>query len=119
MSGGASPGYGGSSPQTTGMMGVGSLQQGTPNSILRIIIENMMYPITIDVLHQVSCWCVSVYMYMYVCVCVCLCISVYMCVCLSVCLGLCMLDYMSVCVCVCVCILFYRYFQSMERFGKL
>lgn len=53
MSGGASPGYGGSSPQTTGMMGVGSLQQGTPNSILRIIIENMMYPITIDVLHQI------------------------------------------------------------------
>lgn len=27
--------------------------QGCPNSVLRIIIENMLYPITVDVLHQV------------------------------------------------------------------
>ena len=28
-------------------------QLGCPNSVLRIIIENMIYPITLDVLHQV------------------------------------------------------------------
>ncbi|XP_064386761.1 polypyrimidine tract-binding protein 2-like [Halichondria panicea] len=28
-------------------------QQGIPNSVLRVIIENMLYPITIDVLHQI------------------------------------------------------------------
>ena len=32
-------------------------QQGCPNSVLRIIIENMIYPITIDVLHQVWVVC--------------------------------------------------------------
>ena len=31
-------------------------QQGIPNSVLRVIIENMLYPITIDVLHQVRVW---------------------------------------------------------------
>ena len=49
---GNSPGYGGSSPQASATGGV-ALQQGVPNSILRIIIENMLYPITIDVLQQV------------------------------------------------------------------
>ena len=36
------------------MIGTYALPQGVPNSILRVIIENMLYPITIDVLHQVS-----------------------------------------------------------------
>lgn len=28
--------------------------QGGPNTVLRVIIEHMMYPITLDVLYQVS-----------------------------------------------------------------
>lgn len=28
--------------------------QGGPNTVLRVIIEHMLYPITLDVLHQVS-----------------------------------------------------------------
>lgn len=50
LSGGASPGGGTAyvldpaSPQS---------QPGVPHSVLRVIIENMLYPITIDVLHQV------------------------------------------------------------------
>ena len=50
LSGGASPSGGAAyvldpaSPQP---------QPGVPHSVLRVIIENMLYPITIDVLHQV------------------------------------------------------------------
>jgi hypothetical protein len=52
--GGASPNYGGgSSPQSMTMVGVSAIPHGQPNSILRVIIENMLYPITIDVLHQI------------------------------------------------------------------
>lgn len=56
MSGGASPSGGASytmdpaSPQS---------QPGVPHSVLRVIIENMLYPITIDVLHQVM-FCVNI-----------------------------------------------------------
>ena len=46
--GGASPGYGSTSPQSVSM--IGTVPQGQPNSILRVIIENMIYPITIDVM---------------------------------------------------------------------
>ena len=58
MSGGASPSGGAAyldpaSPQS---------QPGVPHSVLRVIIENMLYPITIDVLHQVI---YTVYMYFY------------------------------------------------------
>ena len=56
---GASPNYTGSSPQSIAMIGVGAIPQGQPNSILRVIIENMLYPITIDVLHQV-CYIFSI-----------------------------------------------------------
>lgn len=28
--------------------------QGGPNTVLRVIIEHMLYPITLDVLHQVK-----------------------------------------------------------------
>lgn len=41
----------GGSPSTAGMLS--QQPPGQPNSILRVIIENMIYPITIDVLHQV------------------------------------------------------------------
>lgn len=51
--GGASP----SSASQAGVMDL-SLAQGCPNSVLRVIIENMLYPITIDVLHRV-CKCRS------------------------------------------------------------
>lgn len=51
---------GGASPSGTATSGSSPLDpasphgpQGCPNSVLRIIIENMLYPITIDVLHQV------------------------------------------------------------------
>lgn len=50
-------------------------QLGCPNSVLRIIIENMIYPITLDVLHQVH---VHV-LHMYNCaiiMCLCLWISI-------------------------------------------
>ena len=40
-------------PTFTSVGGVMGSSQGQPNSILRVIIENMIYPITIDVLHQV------------------------------------------------------------------
>ena len=57
----APPGVpGGASPSGTATPGSSPLDpasphgpQGCPNSVLRIIIENMLYPITIDVLHQV------------------------------------------------------------------
>jgi len=52
MSGGASPSgttATGSSPMDSAL----PQQQGCPNSVLRVIIENMLYPITIDVLHQI------------------------------------------------------------------
>ncbi|XKL62523.1 hypothetical protein PGB90_002356 [Kerria lacca] len=29
--------------------------QGGPNTVLRVIIEHMLYPITLDVLHQTTC----------------------------------------------------------------
>lgn len=52
---------GGASPSGTTTSGSSPLDpasphgpQGCPNSVLRIIIENMLYPITIDVLHQVT-----------------------------------------------------------------
>ncbi len=53
---------GGTSPTgTPGSLDPSSL--GSANSILRVIIENMLYPITLDVLHQVQlcvfvCMCV-------------------------------------------------------------
>ena len=59
LSGVASPSQAGaSSPSvldsSTGMSPSQQGQQmGCPNSVLRIIIENMIYPITLDVLHQV------------------------------------------------------------------
>uniref|UniRef100_A0A1X7UYZ1 RRM domain-containing protein n=2 Tax=Amphimedon queenslandica TaxID=400682 RepID=A0A1X7UYZ1_AMPQE len=40
-------------PTFTSTVGVVGTSQGQPNSILRVIIENMIYPITIDVLHQI------------------------------------------------------------------
>lgn len=65
MSGGASPSQASvSSPSVLDSSACMSPSQqglplGCPNSVLRIIIENMIYPITLDVLHQVQ------YMYMY------------------------------------------------------
>ena len=64
--GGASPSQAGaSSPSvldsSSGMSpSQQSLPLGCPNSVLRIIIENMIYPITLDVLNQVA---VQIYMY--------------------------------------------------------
>lgn len=29
--------------------------QGGPNTVLRVIVEHMIYPVTLDVLYQVSC----------------------------------------------------------------
>ena len=56
---------GGASPSSASQVGVvDPTSQGCPNSVLRVIIENMLYPITIDVLHQV-------------CVCVCACACMY------------------------------------------
>lgn len=58
--GGASPSQAGaSSPSvldsSSGMSpSQQSLPLGCPNSVLRIIIENMIYPITLDVLNQVA-----------------------------------------------------------------
>ena len=59
MSGGASPSQAGASSPSLldSSAGMSPSQQGLPvgcpNSVLRIIIENMIYPITLDVLHQV------------------------------------------------------------------
>lgn len=75
MSGGASPSQAGaSSPSvldsSAGMSPSQQAQQlGCPNSVLRIIIENMIYPITLDVLHQVH--------HMYTCNCATLICSVF------------------------------------------
>ena len=44
------------------------------NSILKVVVENMLYPVNIDILHQVCvCMCVCVYICVYVCMCVCAC----------------------------------------------
>jgi hnRNP-L/PTB/hephaestus splicing factor len=59
MSGGASPSQAGASSPSVldSSAGMSPSQQGLPlgcpNSVLRIIIENMIYPITLDVLHQI------------------------------------------------------------------
>ena len=59
LTGGASPSQAGaSSPSVLDSSASMSPSQqnvppGCPNSVLRIIIENMIYPITLDVLHQV------------------------------------------------------------------
>ena len=56
MAGGISPSSASAAAVTLLEPGGASPQQhlvGCPNSVLRIIIENMLYPITIDVLHQV------------------------------------------------------------------
>ena len=71
MSGGASPSASPSNSSYTMEPASPQPPQGCPNSVLRIIIENMLYPITIDVLHQVgTCVCVCnklvIKMYMYV-----------------------------------------------------
>ena len=47
---------GGASPSSVALEGSLPQQQGCPNSVLRVIIENMLYPITIDILHQVRSW---------------------------------------------------------------
>lgn len=44
---------GGASPSSSVALEGSLPQQGCPNSVLRVIIENMLYPITIDILHQV------------------------------------------------------------------
>ena len=48
---------GGASPSSASQAGAMDplLTLGCPNSVLRVIIENMLYPITIDVLHRVCC----------------------------------------------------------------
>ena len=47
------------------------------NSILKVVVENMLYPVNIDILHQVCvCICVCVYICVYVCMCVCVCVCV-------------------------------------------
>ena len=62
MTGSASPSQAGASSPSVldSSAGMSPSQQtvplGCPNSVLRIIIENMIYPITLDVLHQV-CFC--------------------------------------------------------------
>lgn len=67
ISGGASPSQAvASSPSVLdSSAGMSPSQQGLPlgcpNSVLRIIIENMIYPITLDVLHQVNLWVVKSY----------------------------------------------------------
>eukprot|EP00731_Ephydatia_muelleri_P018505 Em0011g545a len=43
---------GGASPSSVALEGA-LPQQGCPNSVLRVIIENMLYPITIDILQQI------------------------------------------------------------------
>jgi hypothetical protein len=59
LTGGASPSQAGASSPSVldSSAGMSPSQQnvpsGCPNSVLRIIIENMIYPITLDVLHQI------------------------------------------------------------------
>ena len=63
MSGGASP-SGSTGAGTSPMDPTHPQQQGCPNSVLRVIIENMLYPITLDVLHQASCFWLKVSLFM-------------------------------------------------------
>ena len=59
MSGLSASSTGGASP-STGSLSTASVDSsphtmhGSVNSVLRVIIENMLYPITLDVLHQVG-----------------------------------------------------------------
>ena len=53
LSSGASPSTSSLSTASVDNSSSNSLH-GSVNSILRVIIENMLYPITIDVLHQVN-----------------------------------------------------------------
>ena len=72
MSGGASPSQaGGSSPSVLdSSAGMSPSQQsvplGCPNSVLRVVIENMIYPITLDVLNQVrTCTHMHIHVHMH------------------------------------------------------
>ncbi|VDN05245.1 unnamed protein product [Thelazia callipaeda] len=43
----------GVTPISTSALDIAACTQQQPNSVLRVIIENMLYPVTLDVLHQI------------------------------------------------------------------
>ncbi|VDK31322.1 unnamed protein product [Gongylonema pulchrum] len=51
--GNGSAGGTGAAPVSSSALDISACTQQQPNSVLRVIIENMLYPVTLDVLHQI------------------------------------------------------------------
>lgn len=51
--GSTGPGAGSGSTIGTSALDISACTQQQPNAVLRVIIENMLYPVTLDVLHQI------------------------------------------------------------------